>query len=45
MPENAISTSFPIKAEDIIIAASDGLYDNMFDDEIEEVLNFYYNKY
>ena len=39
MPKDAIAISFPIKATDVIVAASDGLYDNMFDEEIGDVLN------
>lgn len=45
MPENSIVISFPIKKGDIVIAASDGLWDNMFDDEIEEILNINYEKH
>lgn len=45
MPEDSISIQFPVKQGDVVIAASDGLWDNMFDDEIEEVLNNLNQKY
>jgi protein phosphatase PTC7 len=36
-PRDAVNTSFPVAAGDIVIIATDGLYDNMELDEMCEI--------
>ena len=43
-PECALEIQVPVKPGDIVVMGSDGLFDNMFDSDIEEIIQEEYHK-